>query len=220
MTGVASRRMSKIILVNANSVRKINYVKMPLVLKNTPEKLFEKPLTQQATADYARKKYVLTFQDSLTKFSKAIPIENQEASRLHSSKAFVIKIILENGIFEKILTDQGTNFTSEVFKNVCKLLKIEKIQTTAYHPESNGALDVHTELSRNIYYINTLCKRRTDELRRMVILLHVHAYNIILPHIPHRIYAVRTYMVIKQPYQSLYYNFQNRLTRTITTYKS
>ena len=39
------------------------------------------------------------------------------------------------------MTDQGTNFLSEVFKNVCKLLKINKIQITAYHPQSNGALE-------------------------------------------------------------------------------
>jgi len=32
------------------------------------------------------------------------------------------------------------HFLSEIFKNTCKLLKITKIQTTAYHPESNGAL--------------------------------------------------------------------------------
>jgi len=40
-----------------------------------------------------------------------------------------------------ILTDQGTNFMTEVFTNVCKLLKIEKIKCTAYHPQSNGALE-------------------------------------------------------------------------------
>jgi len=37
---------------------------------------------------------------------------------------------------EKIREDQGTNFTNEMFKNTCKLLKIEKIQTSTYHPES------------------------------------------------------------------------------------
>ena len=40
-----------------------------------------------------------------------------------------------------ILTDQGSNFLSEVFSNVCKLLKIKKIRTTAYCPQSNGALE-------------------------------------------------------------------------------
>ncbi|KAL6255544.1 hypothetical protein P5V15_013884 [Pogonomyrmex californicus] len=37
--------------------------------------------------------------------------------------------------------DQGTNFTSELFKNTCKLLKIQKLQTTAYYPETNAALE-------------------------------------------------------------------------------
>jgi len=74
-------------------------------------------------------------QDSLTKFNKAIPIPNT------ISKEFVTKIILEHGIPEKILIDQSTNFLSEVFKNTCKLLKINKIQTTAYYPESNNALE-------------------------------------------------------------------------------
>lgn len=49
----------------------------------------------------------------------------------------------------KVLTDQVTNFTSEMFKNTCKL-KIEKIQTTAYHPESNGTLECSYEHLRNI----------------------------------------------------------------------
>jgi len=72
-------------------------------------------------------KYTLTFQDNLTKFSKAIPIPNQEAITV--TKKFTTKIVLEYGIPEEILTDQGTNFTSDMFKNVCKLLKINKVQT-------------------------------------------------------------------------------------------
>ncbi|KMQ93548.1 enzymatic polyprotein endonuclease reverse [Lasius niger] len=99
-------------------------------------------------------KYLLTFQDSLTKFSKAIPIANQEANTI--SKEFVTKIILEYGIPEKVLTDQGTNFMSDIFKNTCKILKIEKIQITAYHPESNGALErSHRTLAEYLkHYIN------------------------------------------------------------------
>lgn len=30
---------------------------------------------------------------------------------------------------------------SDIFKSMCKLLKIKKINTTAYHPQSNGALE-------------------------------------------------------------------------------
>jgi transposase InsO family protein len=53
----------------------------------------------------------------------------------------VKEIILKFGIPQVLLTDQGANFLSELFTNVCKLLKIKKIKTTAYHPQSNGALE-------------------------------------------------------------------------------
>ena len=132
-------------------------IKMPLVITDTPEKPFEKcalDIVGPLTVTESGNKYVLTFQDSLTKFSKAIPVMNQEAATV--ARAFVTKIVLEHGIPETILTDQGTNFTSEMFKNVCKLLKIEKIQTTAYHPETNRALErSHRTLAEYLrHYIN------------------------------------------------------------------
>ena len=73
--------------------------KVPLIITDTPTKPFEKcaldivgPLTITTNGN----KYLLTFQDNLTKFSKAIPIPNQEANTI--SKEFVTKIILEHGI--------------------------------------------------------------------------------------------------------------------------
>lgn len=38
-------------------------------------------------------------------------------------------------------TDEGANLLSEIFENVCKLLRIKKIQTVAFHPEWNGGLE-------------------------------------------------------------------------------
>ena len=69
----------------------------------------------------------------------AIPIEHQGTVTI--AKAFVEEVILKFGIPQMILTDQGSNFMSEVFTNICKLLKIKKIKRTAYHPQSNGALE-------------------------------------------------------------------------------
>jgi hypothetical protein len=83
-------------------------------------------------------KYILTCQDNLSKYFIAIPLQSQTAEEV--TNAFVRNIILIYGISE-IVTDQGSNFMSDVFKCICKLLKIDKICTTAYHPESNGALE-------------------------------------------------------------------------------
>jgi hypothetical protein len=40
-----------------------------------------------------------------------------------------------------ILTDQGSNFLSDLFANVCKLLRIKRIKTSSYHPQTNGTLE-------------------------------------------------------------------------------
>ena len=132
-------------------------IKAPLIVTDTPSRPFEKcalDIVGPLTITKNDNRYLLTFQDHLTKFSKAIPIPNQEANTV--SKEFVTKIVLEYGTPDYVLTDQGTNFTSEIFKNTCKLLKINKIQTTAYHPESNGTLErSHRTLAEYLrHYIN------------------------------------------------------------------
>jgi len=61
----------------------------------------------------------------ISKFSKAIPLPNQEATTV--AKEIVTKLICEHGTPETVLMDQDTDFLSETFKNVYKLLKITKI---------------------------------------------------------------------------------------------
>jgi hypothetical protein len=73
-------------------------------------------------------RYILTFQDDLTKFMAAIPIPLQDAENVVCE--FVQNIVLKYGIPEVIVTvtDQGANFLSELLASVCKLMQIKKIQ--------------------------------------------------------------------------------------------
>jgi len=82
-------------------------------------------------------KYILTFQDDLSQFIVAIPIPQPEAETI--AKDFVLNIVLKFGAPAQILTDEGSNFLSDLLKNMCKLLKIKK--GIAFHPESNGSLE-------------------------------------------------------------------------------
>jgi hypothetical protein len=116
--------------------------KAPMEITTTASHPFEKcsldivgPLIESETGN----KYILTFQDELSKFIVAIPLPQQDAETV--AKAFVLNIVLKFGAPATILTDQGSNFLSNLFKNTCKLLGIKKIQTTAFHPESNGGLE-------------------------------------------------------------------------------
>jgi hypothetical protein len=116
--------------------------KAPMETTSTARRPFEKcaldvvgPITETKSGN----KYILTFQDDLTKFLVAIPIPQQDAETV--AKEFVLNIVLKFGAPAQVLTDQGSNFLSDLFKSTCKLLKIRKIQTTAFHPESNGSLE-------------------------------------------------------------------------------
>ena len=84
-------------------------------------------------------KYILLCQDNLSKYVIAVPLQDQTADQVVTQ--FVERIISVFGIPSMIMTDQGSNFMSDLFSRICKLFKIEKINTTAYHPESNGALE-------------------------------------------------------------------------------
>jgi hypothetical protein len=81
-------------------------------------------------------KYTLNFQDDLAVV--AVPISQQDAETI--ARAFVLHVILKYGMPSILQTDQGANFLSEVFRNTYKLLKIKKINSTAFHPESQGSL--------------------------------------------------------------------------------
>ena len=54
----------------------------------------------------------------------AVPIKQQDDETI--ATVFVEEILLKFGIPQVILTNQGLNFLSELFTNVCKLLKIKK----------------------------------------------------------------------------------------------
>ena len=54
---------------------------------------------------------------------------------------FMRHIVLQYGIPGSLVTDQGTQFMGDVFKRLCKLLHVHKLNTCAFRPSSNGALE-------------------------------------------------------------------------------
>jgi transposase InsO family protein len=45
------------------------------------------------------------------------------------------------GVPTEILTDQRSNFTSQLLKEVYRMLKIEPIRTRPYHPQTDGLVE-------------------------------------------------------------------------------
>ena len=80
-------------------------------------------------------KYILVITDHFTKWVEAYPIQNQEAVTV----GFCFESFVNTfGYPDIMLTDQGRNFESELIKEMCARLKIDKRTTSAYHPQCNG----------------------------------------------------------------------------------
>lgn len=79
---------------------------------------------------------MLVVGDYFSKWLDAIPVKDQEATTI--SKAFVNRIVSIFGAPLQLHTDQGSNFESTVFKEICKILGIQKTRTTPLHPQSDG----------------------------------------------------------------------------------
>ena len=143
--------------------------KAKMVITDTPLEALDKcyldivgPLPKTSKGNM----YILTFQDGLSKFVQAIPIKVTDSKTV--ADKFVKHIVSCLGLPKVILSDQGSNFTSKLFKSICKIFGIEKVQTSAYHPQSNGALErYHAELKRYLRYFIDEDQSNWDEWVRL-----------------------------------------------------
>ena len=119
------------------------------------------PVTSQGN------EYILSIQDMLTKYLVLIPLRDilSETIIEHLFDYFIYIF----GSPKHILTDQGQNLVSELMQNFESLFRIQHVKTTAFHPQSNGALerthstikdlirtamsDLHTEWDKTLKFI-------------------------------------------------------------------
>ena len=83
--------------------------------------------------------YILTLIDHFTKWIEIFPMRNQEAATV--AKLLVDRVFCVYGLPMQILTDQGRNFESDLFREICRFLSVDKIRTTAYKPSTNGNIE-------------------------------------------------------------------------------
>ena len=52
------------------------------------------------------------------------------------------KFIVHYGLPEKILTNQGCNFESDLLKTLCEIVQVKKIRTSGYQLQTNGQCEL------------------------------------------------------------------------------
>lgn len=102
--------------------------------------------------------YILTILDPTTRYPEAFPLKNI------TSKSIVSKLttmFTTFGIPQEIQSDRGSNFTSDLFKAVITELGITQTLSTAYHPQSQGALERCHQTLKSL--LRKFCHERDQE---------------------------------------------------------
>ena len=79
---------------------------------------------------------VLVITDHFTRYAQAYVTGNQQAAT--AAKIFIDKFVTNYGFPVTILTDQAQAFNGKLYEALCREVKIRKLRTTPYHPQTNG----------------------------------------------------------------------------------
>ena len=89
-------------------------------------------------------KYILCMVDQFTKWIELAAVPDQTAEVI--AQRFLVHFITTFGCPLEVHTDQGRNFTGNLFKALCDLLQIAKTRTTPYRPCSNGQVETYNRV--------------------------------------------------------------------------
>ena len=110
--------------------------------------------------------YLLTIMCATTRFPEAIPLKQINAKEIVRG---LIKFFSWVGFPKIIQTDQGTNFTSTLFRQVLRELEVHHVKSTAYHPQSQGALERFHQTLKTM--LRSYCLQHEQEWDQAVPLL-------------------------------------------------
>ena len=84
------------------------------------------------------KRYILVVCDYATHYPEAVALKSVHAEHIAEE---LVQLFARVGIPEEILTDQGSNFTSQLLTELYKMLHVHPIRTSLYHPQIDGLVE-------------------------------------------------------------------------------
>ena len=115
---------------------------------------------------------VLVVTDHFTRYAQAYVTRTQIPQT--TTKTLWDKFIVHYGIPEKILSDQGRNFESQLVADLCTLMGMQKIWTSPYHLQTSGQCESFN--STLIGMLGMLPPEKKSEWKNHIGML-VHTYN-------------------------------------------
>ena len=121
----------------------------------------------------SRSRYIVVFSDYYTRWPEAFALPSCEAHRIAS--LFVNEIMIRHGFPRWILSDCGRNFLAAVVKETCRLMNTSKLNTTAYHPQTDGLIErFNGTLSETLsMFVSTNQKDWDEHIPQVLFAYHV-----------------------------------------------
>lgn len=106
----------------------------------------------------SRNRYILTIVDYATRYPEAVPLKTIETERIAEA---LLEVFSRVGFPKEILSDQGTQFTSELMAEVARLVSIKQLFTTSYNPKCNGLCERINDVSKSM--LKKMCQERPKD---------------------------------------------------------
>ena len=123
--------------ISKGRVPRVPLGKMPVI--DVPFKRIAVDLVGPIQPITSRKnRYILTVVDCATRYPEAVALPNIETTTVAEA---LVQIFSRVGVPQEILSDQGTQFTSDLMRDIGRLLSIKQMTTSPYHPACNGLVE-------------------------------------------------------------------------------
>ena len=83
-------------------------------------------------------RWILTLVDCVTRYPDAIPMKVIDTIECAEE---LVNIFSRIGIPQEILSDRGSQFVSDLMREISRLLSVRQLQTTPYHAQCNGLVE-------------------------------------------------------------------------------
>ena len=90
-------------------------------------------------AHHTKNRYVIVYCDHLTRWVETVPVRRNDS--LVVARVLVERIMCRHGAPRVLLSDRGHPFLSAVAREVYRLLRVKKVSTAAYRPQTNGLVE-------------------------------------------------------------------------------
>ncbi len=130
--------------------------------------------------------YVFVFMDYFTRYVIVRPLRTQTAPEI--ARTLVGEVFLDRAPPARLLSDRGAAFLSDLLTEVYKYFRVHKVNTSAYHPQTDGMVERfnHTIVAMLSHYVG--CEQNDwDDYLLCVQFAYNTAVHASMGHAPHEV---------------------------------